>query len=429
MKEKNENKKATSGIEVRYMHAPNVQKMKERYIKDAKERLPQYFSPEKRISTDKMTVEDYRKNGLPKEIFWKMVEYNISAKEGISVNRVNEIASHIDFLASEYVVYHERIQFDFEGQEKMEQLKQLDAVFKRSFQRMANIYIQSVGKFFERNEIKNESEVIYQSILQLYLRKIYQYGDFIQMEPDYALIEGTEDEWLRRESYFMGDLLRLIVSKLYTQCTVMPLDLYNENDLTVAGAIYESAYTWLITQKSTAVSEEQLGVELGLLAMKFNIALQKSDLTPQFREKLGKIFTSFYRYKIEDINQRQKEAQENIYNVQNELYGELDESVVQYWTVRLGKYVSDEDPAGVFTEAIPKAFAMFKEKVRHGSNLERYQKNNDWYDFYKESDLPTHKHSAAFTFALRLNDWNNFIEKINIDLKWQYYNNIPNNEI
>lgn len=423
MNKKSENKNSANQVEVRYMRAPKVKKMKERYIQDAKERLPQYFSPEKRISTEKMTIEDYREKGLPKEIFWKMVEYNLSAKDGLSVNRVSEVASYIDFLASEYVVYYERIHVDFQGEERKEQLLELDTVFQRSFERMVNTYTKSVGKFFERNEIKNDSAVIYQSISQLYLRKIYQYAEFVRLEPDYALIKETEDEWLHRESYFMGDLLRLIVSKLYTQCTVMPTELYNENDLTVAGAIYESANTWLITQKSTAVSEEQLGIELGLLAMKFNIALQKSDLSTQFQEKLGKIFKSFYRYKIEDINQRHKEAIENIYNVQNKLYGELDETVVQYWAVALGKYVSDGDPVGVFIEAIPKAFAMFKEKVEHGSDLERYQKNNDWYQFYTESDISTHKHSSAFTYTLRLNDWNNFIEKVNIDLKWQYYNN------
>lgn len=421
MMEKNSNDQLNP-IELRYKQAPKVQKMKERYIKDAEERLPQYFSPEKRLSTEKMTIEDYRRNGLPKEIYWKMVEYNLSAKDGLSVSRVNEISKYIDFLASEYVVYYERVHFDYSGELLKEQLKELDLVFNRSFERMANIYLQSVGRFFERNEIVNEAQIMYQSISELYLRKIHQYADFVRLAPDYANIENSEDQWLRRESYFMGDVLRLIVSKLYTQCTIMPLNLYNEEDLCVAAAIYESANTWLITQKSTAVSEEQLGIELGLFAMKFNIVLQKKELTEKFREKLGKVFSSFYKYKIEDINQRHQEAQENIYKLENSMYGELDEEVVNYWTVTLSQYVTENDIAGVFTEAIPKAFATFKQKVEQGSRLERYQHNNDWYQFYSQSETIVHKHSAAFTYILRLNDWNDFIEKVNADLKWQYYN-------
>lgn len=411
-------------LEVRYIQAQYIKKTKERYVQDARERLPQYFSPEKRLSTEKMTIDDYREHGLPKEIYWKMVEYNLSAKDGISVNRVSEISRYIDFLASEYVVYYERIHRDYTGLLLAEQLQQLETVFKRSFDRMANVYTKSVGKFFERNEIKEESTVMQQSIFELYLRKIRQYADFIRLEPDYARIMGTEEEWLLRESYFMGDLLRLIVSKLYTQCVVMPENLYNESDLGIAGAIFESANTWLITQKSTAVSEEQLGIELGLLGMKFNIVLKEAELSTQLREKLSIIFPVFYRYKIEDINKRQQEAVENIYMVQNDLYAPLDEDVVKDWTAKLSLYVTNNNISAVFTEAIPQAFAVFKEKVEQGSKLERYKENNDWYQFYSESETIVHRHSSAFTYKLRLKDWNNFIEKVNIDLKFQHYDKI-----
>lgn len=421
MKEKHKQKKTPNHIEVRTMHAPKVQKMKARYIQDAKERLPKYFSPEKRMFTENLSMEELKKVGLPKEIFWKMVEYNLSAKDGMSANRLSEIAIYIDFLASEYVVYAERVHRDFEGDELKEQVGILDEVFKRSFERMMNIYTQYVGKFLERNDFPNESEVIKQSISELYLRKIHQYAEFIRLEPDYAMIEGTEDQWLLRDSYFMGDVLRLIVSKLFEQCIMMPAELYNEADLCAAGAIFQSANTWLITQKATTVSEEQLGVDLGLLAMKFQVIAEQDELSPQFRKKLMPIFTSFYNYKIDDLNQRHKEAQENVYNRENDLYGELDEIVVEFWTRELHNYVLEKDIAGVFLEAIPKAFATFKQKVEFGSRLERYQLNNEWYQFYNESETVTHRHSNAFTYKLRVNEWNDFIEKVNLDLDWQYY--------
>lgn len=413
-------KNSQSYIEVRYVQAEKVKKMKERYIRDANERLPQYFSPEKRMSTEKMTIDDYRKQGLPKEIFWKMVEYNLSAKDGISVNSVSEISRYIDFLASEYVVYYERVHTDYKGLLLAEQLQELDTVFKRSFDRMANVYVQTVGKFFERNDITNESEIIKQSITEIYLRKIHQYADFIRLEPDYARIIGTEDEWLLRESYFMGDLLRFIVSKLFTQCVIMPENLYNEADLGIAGAIFESANTWLITQKSTAVSEEQLGVELGLLAMKFNLVLQEAGISNQLRKKLSTIFSSFYEYKIEDINKRHREAVHHAYKIDKDLYGVLNEEIVKSWTAKLGMTVTNNTINEAFEEIIPQAAAAFSEKVEQGSSLKRYQKNNAWYQFYSESETIVHKHSSAFIYKLRLNDWNDFVEKINVDLKWQF---------
>lgn len=421
MKSNSDSEQTLDRMAIRYLQAPQVKKVKERYVQDAKERIPQYFSPEKRMHAQAMTIEDIQQQGLPIEIFWRMVEYNLNAKEGMSINRLSNIDEHIDYLASEYVVYHERIHRDFDGEDQKQQLTQLDNVFTRSFDRMVNYYINTVGKFFERNDIKDESAIMFQSITELYLRKIHLYANFIRLEPDYAQVAHTEDQWLLRDSYFMGDVLRLIISKLYPQCILMPTTMYTETELSLAGIIFQSANKWLITQKSTAVSEEQLGIELGLFAMKINLILQKNDISNDLRHKITTVYSSFYNYKIADINKRQQEATENIYKLENDLYAALDENIVSHWTKKLNQYVLNEDIAGVFVEGIPNALSMFKQKVEHGNALERYQMNNEWFQFYNDSTTITYNHSNLFTYKLRLNDWNDFVEKVNLDLKWQYY--------
>ena len=110
-----------------------IEQMKAHYIQDAKNRLPQYFSPEKRMSTSQSSIEQLQQNGLPKEIFWKMVEYNVSAKEGLSLSKLDEISEYIDFLASEYVVYHERVKRDYVGEERTQQIQELETIFRRCF--------------------------------------------------------------------------------------------------------------------------------------------------------------------------------------------------------------------------------------------------------------------------------------------------------
>lgn len=397
-----------------------IEQMKAHYIQDAKNRLPQYFSPEKRMSTSQGSIEKLQQNGLPKEIFWKMVEYNVSAKEGLSLSNLDEISEYIDFLASEYVVYYERVKRDYVGEERTQQIEELETIFRRCFERMTAVYTRSVGKFFERNDIPDESQVMQKSIAELFLRKVHQYNEFIQMEPDYAEIQGTNEEWLLRDSYFMGDVLRLMVSKLYTQCTIMPTDLYSEADLRVAATIYQSAQKWLIPQKSTAVSEEQLGIELGLFAIKFQVALTKEDLSLHFKEKLATIFDSFYAYKIEDLNQRHKEAQEHLYNREHARYAPLDEEVVRYWTRTMCETLDHKGISAIFEEVIPYAFEEFKKKVQQGSKLERYQKNNEWDHFYAGSEQVNYRQSAAFTYKLRLNDWHYFLDKMNMDFNWYY---------
>ncbi|MGG0656131.1 hypothetical protein [Rummeliibacillus pycnus] len=391
-----------------------IEKIKEQYKQDAENRLPQHFSANKRMKVQALTKEEIESNGLPKEIFWKMVEFNVSARGGLSFERIAAISEHINFLASEYCTYKARIHRDFEGKEKEQQLKKLNDILGRGFERLLNAYVETVGTFFERNEINDEKELMRKSITALYERKIQQYEQFIGIYPDYAYIKGTKDEWLERDSYFMGDILRLVVSKVYSQCILLPEDLYTPNDLAAAGAFYHSAHKWLINQKSTAVSEEQLGVELGYLGMKLEVLSRKEDLSLRLKEKLSKVYQSFTLYKIEDINKRQEESKHYPYTRQNNKYAKLDERVILHWATIMRSHIQEENIKSVFLEVLPAAFAEFQKKVEAGSLLERYQEQNDWDEFYADAEFISYPAGKpdAFHFNTMIEDWNRFVEKM-----------------
>ncbi|HWI46709.1 MAG TPA: hypothetical protein VNU45_00625 [Rummeliibacillus sp.] len=392
----------------------NVEKIKEQYKQDAENRLPQHFSANKRMKVQALTKEEIESNGLPKEIFWKMVEFNVSARGGVSFERIAAISEHINFLASEYSTYKARIHRDFEGQEKEQQLKKLNDILGRGFERLLNAYVETVGTFFERNEINSEKELMRKSIAALYERKIKQYEQFISIYPDYAYIKGTKDEWLERDSYFMGDILRLVVSSVYKQCILLPGELYTAKDLAAAGAFYQSAHKWLINQKSTAVSEEQLGVELGYLGMKLEVLSRKEDLSQNLKEKLGRVYQSFTSYKIEDINKRQEESKHYPYTRLNKKYAKLDTKVVLHWATIMRSHIQEKNIESVFLEVLPAAFAEFQKKVEAGSLLERYQEQNDWDEFYENAESITYPAGKpdTFHFSTMIEDWNRFIEKI-----------------
>lgn len=395
-------------------NSEKIEKIIEQYKRDAENRIPQHFSANKRMKMQALTKQEIESNGLPKEIFWKMVEFNVSARGGVSFERIATVNEHINFLASEYSTYKARIIRDFEGEEKEQQLKKLHDILGRGFERLSKAYVETVGTFFERNEIQAEKELMRKSIKALYERKIQQYEQFINIYPDYALIKGTKDEWLERDSYFMGDILRLVVSKVYKQCIYLPEGLYTTLDLSAAGVFYQSAYRWLIHQKSTAVSEEQLGIELGYLGMKLEVLSRKKDLSQTLKERLRKVYRSFTTYKIEDIDKRQEESKHYPYSRQNNKYAKLDEKVVWYWVHRMQKQIREGDVKSVFLKDIPAAFAEFQKKVEAGSPLERYQEQNDWDDFYADAEsvhYPAGK-PDAFHFNIMIEDWNSFIKKI-----------------
>lgn len=392
----------------------NLNELKQAYIDKAKERLPRYYSPDKQVKLQHKTHEEIYKEGLPREILWKMVEYNLSAKNGISTKRMCTIVEHIDYLASQYVTYHARIHRDFDESEREEQLEQLRTIFNRSFERMTSVFVTGIGDFFARNELPDEGPLLFESIQELYRRKIYQYAEYVRLHEDYAQIIGTEHEWLLRDSYFMGDILRLVTVKDGTE---LPDRLYSEHELVAVAAFYQSARKWLIMQKSTAVSEEQLGIELGIYAMKMQVLVEHPKVTEGLRKKFRIAYNSFYEYKVNDLDKRQREEFNNPYAPDKRLFGPIDREAVALWTNKLHKLAVAHAIEPVFTNVVHEAFEVFDEKVRQGSHLERYQDSNEWYRF-NQPNQAIGTEADAFTLQLRIADWNKFLGLVKAEDFW-----------
>ncbi|MBM7700681.1 hypothetical protein [Kurthia huakuii] len=397
-----------------YVDPTDLAELKRIYIERAEERLPHYYSPDKQVMLQNMSRDEIYENGLPRDILWKMVEYNLSAKNGISTKRMCTIVEHVDYLASQYVTYHARIHRDFDDDERDEQLNSLREIFNRSFERMTNVFVEGIGDFFARNELPNERPLLFESIQELYRRKIYQYAEYVRLHEDFAQVVGTPEEWLLRDSYFMGDILRLVTLKNGTE---LPERLYSEHELIAAAAFYQSARKWLIMQKSTSVSEEQLGIELGFFAMKTQVLIEHPQITPGLREKFQIAYNSFYTYKVNDLDKRQREESNNPYAPDKRLYAPIDREAVALWTNKMHKLAIAHAIEPIFTNVVHEAFEVFDEKVRIGSTLERYQDSNEWYRFNQQDDMVSAE-ADAFTLQLRIADWNKFLNIVKAEKYW-----------
>ncbi|MEX3624536.1 hypothetical protein [Viridibacillus arvi] len=402
-----------------FLDVETVKHLKKKYIAEVQERLPMYFSADKRMKMQSLTEEQFQQQGLPKEIFWKMVEFNVSTKGGISFERLPSIGEHLDYLASEYITYKMRIERDFESEDQVAQLAKLDEIFGRGFTRMSNAFIDYVGAFFEKNEVVGESALMEQSIKGIYQYKLAKYGNFVLANPDYAFIKGTLDAWLERDSYFMGDILRLVIAKIDENRIKIKENPYTTLELNAVAAFYQAVQRRLANQKSTSVSEEQLGIELGFLGMKLEMLIQKDGVSPELASKMETAYVSFFNYKIEDINQRQEETKNNPYTRNREAFCELNREMVENWAKRLRNSLQEENPQQVFEATILSAYNVFQEKVQQVSKLERYQEQNDWKTFYEES--PTNNYQVelpdAFCYNALIADWNKFISEIIVDQK------------
>ncbi|MGE7624748.1 hypothetical protein ACQKMD_17340 [Viridibacillus sp. NPDC096237] len=406
-----------------YLDVQTVRRLKEKYIAQAQERLPIYFSANKRVKMQSLTEEEFQQQGLPKEIFWKMVEFNVSTKGGISFDRLPAIGEHIDYLASEYITFKMRIERDFESEEQVAQFAKLDEIFGRGLTRISNAFIDSVGAFFERNEVIGEAALMEQSIKGIYQYKLAKYGNFVEANPDYTFIKGTSDAWLERDSYFMGDILRLVIAKIDENRIKIKENPYTTLELNAVAAFYQAVQRRLTNQKSTSVSEEQLGVELGFLGMKLELLIQKDGVSPELASKMETAYLSFFNYKIEDINQRQEETKNNPYTRNREAYGELNHEMVENWAKRLRNSLQDKELQQGFDTAVSAAYDSYQKNVQQESKLERYQEPNDWNVFFEKSPMNNYQveRPDAFSHNSLVSDWNDFIADIIVDNKMLFY--------
>jgi len=312
---------------------------------------------------------------------------------------LDTVALNIDYYASEYAQYKNRIEQQFTGEERAAHLDRLETLFNTHIKEAATNFAQMVGGFLEKNGITGEQEFIYNSFWDIYEQRKAIYLDFIAENPDYARVRGTEDEWLLNADGFMGEQLRYALVSRQQDMNLTSKYGYSIDDLAALGVLVKEMAGVQDRSQSLNRSEEELGVQLGMAAMKYALISEHFNISSSVRKKLDESFNNFIANEIDRTSVHVVQQRRDPFVRNKEAYL-LDYDKLHVWRIihsMVENLKSSDDINTAFKSDMDTFISLYKHKaqtIQYGS-LSRY---NAVY--------------SSWIYKNYVNDWNRFVLQI-----------------
>ena len=342
-----------------------------------------------------------RASGGEKQILWHSVELNLYSHSMEGTYALDSVGLNIDYFASEYAQYKTRIEQQYTGEEQKAELVKLENTFASRVGETAAHFAETVGGYLEKNGVSGEQDAIRNSFLDIYEQRKTDYLNFIAENPDYARVKGTEDEWLLTTGDFMGEQLRYAYISQQPAMNLTSQYGYSVDDLNAAGTLVKEL-TSIESNLSRSIygcSEEELGVELGLAAMRYVVISGHFGISSNVKSKLDKSLSNFVERQLEKTSAYIDQQRRDPYVRYKEAYAvDFDQQVVLAIIKRMVKDLSSaEDINTAFKSDFNTNVALYKKKssdIQMGM-LSRY---NSYYSSWVNKNYAT--------------DWNNFVRQL-----------------
>lgn len=320
-----------------------------------------------------------RANGGEKQILWHSVELNLYSHSMEGTYALDSVGLNIDYFASEYAQFKTRIEQQYTGEEQKAELVKLENMFTSRVGEAAAHFAETVGGFLEKNGVTGEQDAIRNSFLDIYEQRKTGYLNFIAKNPDYACVKGTEDEWLLTTGDFMGEQLRYAYISQRPEMNLTSQYGYNIDDLNAVGTLVKELISVV---KSPNLSEEELGVELGLAAMKYVLISGHFNISSNVKSKLDQSFNNFVKDRIEKASEHIDQMRRDPYVRDKERYAvDFDQQVVlAIIKLMVDNLNSPDDINTAFKSDLNTFVALYKRKssdIQMGM-LSRYAYQDSW---------------------------------------------------
>lgn len=340
--------------------------------------------------TDGMGFEDFlgyvRINGLDKELNVSAIRENL---KGTDISDYSTISQQTDFLAAYYAQLENHINCNFSGDEKQAQLKILTDTVGQAINDVADAYADYAGGFLENLGQSGERDKIRLSVKSLINDKINSYREFISENPNFAGLNGTEDEWLTGSHRFMTSQLQ----KAYAASgkSAVGTDFYSENDLLYIGKIASSLPADIKSVTSVA-DEETIGFTLGTVMAK---TLALGNAMGVSGAAANTVKGAVIRYQENYMNLIDKEMDSRRSHAINarerEGYDHLDRQAVMNIAMKIQlEFENTQSLMKALFKGIGEGFNSHMQKLNSGSNDKqlRYNENNQgfWTGMYGTLD-------------------------------------------
>ena len=342
-----------------------------------------------------------RASGGEKQIPWEnlLVVYNMRGTSSLDT-----VANDIDYFSSEYAQYKTRIEQQYTGEAQKAELVKLENMLASRVGEAATNFAKSVGGFLETNGVTGEQDAIRNSFLDIYEQRKTDYLNFIAENPDYAHVKGTADEWLLTAGNFMGEQLRFAYISQHPEMNLTSQYGYSVDDLNAAGTLAKELMYYKFSESSEC-SEEEVGVGLGLAAMRYVLISGHFEISSNVKSKLDQSLNNFIKRRIEAVSASIDWHRRDPYTRDKEFYAiDFNQQVVLGIIKQMVKDLSSaEDINTAFKSDLNTFVALYKKKssdIQMGS-LSRY---NPYY-------------SSSWINKNYASDWNRFVRQLSASNK------------
>lgn len=257
------------------------------------------------VSDDEL--ENFRteliQNGLGQEIDWRGVENDFVSMD---INRENTawLERKADYLASRYAVLKKRVQEQYSGPIKEEQMDILNQLYENSKKKIADSYADEIGGFYENLGQKGVVANFQASMLSIIDMKTELYEKHLSANEDYLKISNPENEWLLQDDAYMAAQLRESYSASCSDsCKAATGGLYSMEDLMFAGLCAKSlssplenisSHIWSYIQSLDSDSDDMsLGKTFAKLSLDMQELTNHADIGKEMKNLAADIFRPF----------------------------------------------------------------------------------------------------------------------------------------
>lgn len=166
------------------------------------------FTPDPTDEDLEAIRQNLEKNGLGQDIDWYKVKNDMGWND-ITTENVDKLDIKVDYLSSRYAVLKDRIEKQYTGEEKDQQMAMLNDFYNHGKDVIADSYAKSIGGFFEDLGQSGVAEDMKNSLLAAIDKRTSEYSEYIkETDGDYASIEDPKDKWLYQDDAYMAAQLR-----------------------------------------------------------------------------------------------------------------------------------------------------------------------------------------------------------------------------
>lgn len=343
---------------------------------------------EKRLQQDGLLdeVSDADFNMLKFE--WSGINFGADTANPLSDS--DKFRKNVEYLASRYAAMTDRIKNTYTGTQQKEQLERLDRLYQDTLERTANEYADLVGGALEKYGVSGEREKIYQSYKNSVNECSDAYKDFLDQNPDFTKLEGTEDAWLLKDDEYIAQSLRNQGIPSDSSGVSKANDDYTLRDLELLGQYISSLSAMEARSNVYNMSEEQIGLELAMTAMKTDVLVEKGNgsaaLNATMKAALHR-FINAYLNQFEDNLRTGRTQARTAYDIQG--HAGLDQkSVWSVYNKTMESYRLSGDAIQAMTKGAEYGKAQYLSKMNNESIQGIYRYKNGgayWNQFFEAS--------------------------------------------